>query len=72
LLSANTGIIGGVTNVKVDFTIEELFKRMRRIEKLTKLIKEDARKQGLPADCPAEEVKVGLVGGLTADALKEL
>ena len=44
---------------------------MRRIEKLTRLIKEDARKQGLPADCP-KDTQVGLVGGLTADALKNL
>jgi hypothetical protein len=43
MLGINTGTIGA-GQAKVDFTIDELFKRMRRIEKLTQLIKEDAKK----------------------------
>lgn len=70
LLGVESGMLGAAQQ-KIDFTIDELFKRMRRIEKLTRLIKEDAKKQGLPFECPEEQPSLG-GGGLTADALKNL
>jgi len=43
---AETGVIGDRKQAPVDYTMEELFRRIRRIEKLTRLIRNEGDSQG--------------------------
>lgn len=51
---AETGVIGQDRKQAVEFTVEELFRRMRRIEKLTSMIRQEDERDGIPASTEQE------------------
>ena len=54
-LNVESGIIGAGRKAQAEFTVDELFRRLRKIEKLTRLIKQDGEKEG--KSCPKADLK---------------
>lgn len=46
--AAETGVIGQDRKQAIEFTVEELFRRMRRIEKLTRMIRQEDDQEDAP------------------------
>lgn len=49
-LNVETGVIGAGKKAQTEFTVDELFRRLRKIEKLTRMIRQDGENDG--KKCP--------------------
>lgn len=54
-LNVESGIIGFGKKASTEFTVDELFRRLRKIEKLTRLIRSDGENEG--KSCPQAKTK---------------